>query len=563
MARDRAVVASPALLRSVFEQMQDGVIVADMQGRFLVFNPAAERLVGMGPVDSDPSAWSSTYGVYLEDGETPFPDAELPLNRALAGECVEEVQLVVRNATHQGGAQLVVSARPLLDADGQQIGGIVNFRDVTATHAMAAEMAFFASHDTLTGLLNRTAFENELAGALAGVNDRQTLGVMLIDLDRLKLINDTVGHASGDTALAEVARVIDAESRAQVIARLNGDEFALLLPGATPRSLSDEARRVLDAVCQLRLTLSGHTFTLSASAGATVVREPGQSVEEVMGLVSGACTDAKRDGRGGVRMDDGTPRHMTTSRAQMLDLLTLEEALGDDRLVLVLEPMRATQPGASSMAEALVRVIDADGVARRPGRYLVAAERFGRMKQIDICICEALLRHLDESPHSVQGRVSINLSADTVRDAAARRELMARLKAAPAVAASLTVEITETAALGDLTQAVGLIEQLKAAGCHVALDDFGAGFSNFAYLKHLPVDYLKIDGKLVRDMLRSTVDTAIVRSLITLCSTLRIGSVAEYVHSDALVSALTAMGADYLQGEAVSPAIDTGAVVRG
>lgn len=556
----RALAEHPALHRDVINHMQTGVVVADMQGRFLIFNAAAERLLGQVGEDRDPDHWAEEFGVFRPDARTPMPNDEIPLIRALRGESVEDAHLFVRHPESPDGVHINVSACPLRDAAGEQIGGVVTFSDISKVQELQEEAAFFAEHDMLTGLCNRRAFETRLARLLATAGPGHELGIILIDLDRLKLINDTVGHDAGDQAIKRVGQTLAKVCEAEALSRLNGDEFAILMPNLSEAELQALGDRALAAVRKLNLEFQGHHFALSASAGGVLVREPGLAVEQVMGAVSGACTDAKGDGRDRLLIESNARSAMTTSRAQMQHLLTLESALADQRLRLALEPMKPTRARAHPMAEMLIRLTDIDGQVHAPGRYLAAAERFNRMQKIDLGVCGSVLRYLADTPDDSQ-RISINLSADSVRDPAACQLLLDLLAAFPSQAQRMTIEITESAALGELDQAVALTHKLHDLGCHVALDDFGAGFSNFAYLKRLAVDYLKIDGSLIQGMLDSQVDSAIVRSLIDLCRTLRLISIAEFVDSQSLIDALTMMGVDYLQGYSIGKAQAVDAIV--
>lgn len=550
----------PALHRDVIRQMQTGVVVADMQGRFLIFNAAAERLLGQVGDDKNPDQWAEEFGVFRPDAKTPMPNDEIPLVRALGGESVEDAHLFVRHPGLPEGVHINVSSSPLFNATGEQVGGIVTFSDISKVQELKEEAAYFAEHDMLTGLCNRRAFETRLASMLAKAGPGQELGLILIDLDRLKLINDTVGHDAGDQAIKRVGQELAKVCEAESVSRLNGDEFAILMPNLSELELQALGDCALAAVRKLNLEFQGHHYALSASAGGVLVREPGLAVEQVMGAVSGACTDAKGEGRDRLLIESNASSTVATSRAQMQHLLTLESALADQRLGLALEPMKPTRGNSLPMAEMLIRLTDTDGEIHTPGRYLAAAERFNRMQRIDLGVCGSVLRYLADRPE-VRQRISINLSADSVRDPAACQLLLDLLATFPSQASRMTIEITESAALGELDQAVSLTHKLHDLGCHVALDDFGAGFSNFAYLKRLAVDYLKIDGSLIQGMLDSHVDSAIVRSLIDLCRTLRLGSIAEFVDSQPLIDALTMMGVDYLQGYSIGKAQPVGAIV--
>lgn len=556
----RTLAEHPALLRDVIDQMQAGVIVTDMQGRFLLFNAAAERFLGMGAIEQGPEHWTEVFGIFHSDTTTPLATEDIPLVRALAGESVDEAAVFIRHPALADGVHLSVSARPLLNSAGAQIGSIASFNDVTTLRQLSEEAEFFAHHDTLTGLWNRRAFETRLAQLLAQASAAKPAGIILIDLDRLKLINDTVGHEAGDEAIKIVGQALVNICGDDAVARLNGDEFAILQPGADEQTLQSLGDTALAAIRKLNLCLQGHRFALSASAGGVVINEPGLAAEQVMGAVSGACMDAKGDGRDRLQIESTARNRKVTSRAQMQNLLALEGALADQRLGLAMELMRPTRGHDVPMAEMLIRLTDADGQVHRPGPYLMAAERFNRMQQIDMGVCAAVLQYLQGNPDE-PNRISINLSADSVRDPVASDLLLRLLAQFPDQASRLTVEVTESAALGELDQAVALTHSLKDLGCHVALDDFGAGFSNYSYLKRLAVDYLKIDGGLVQGMLDSQVDSAIVRSLIDLCRTLRLGSIAEFVDSEKLIDGLTMMGVDYLQGYSIGKAKPVDAVV--
>ncbi|WP_245889835.1 bifunctional diguanylate cyclase/phosphodiesterase [Fulvimonas soli] len=426
--------------------------------------------------------------------------------------------------------------------------------DISRLRELTEQLGYQASHDSLTDLYNRPEFERRLERALGEVGAASACALLYIDLDQFKLINDTSGHAAGDQLLAQLAVLLRQHLRAgDVLARLGGDEFGLLLAGIGDR---EGAARMAEL---LRQRIDGYVFvwgkrsyTITASIGVVMIDRPGLARDELFAQADAACYLAKEQGRNRVHLyseqDDRTLRR----RSEMEWVNRLRWAVDERRLVLAYQELRplVPEPGRGPRIELLLRFRDDDGRLVLPGTFLPAAENYGLMPTIDRWVIETALANFDclHPAGAALEVATINLSGASVEDdALAGRivELLAQHGVAPG---RVCFEITETVAVRHLSKVARFMGRLRAAGCKVALDDFGAGMSSFSYLKNLPVDLIKIDGSFIRDMLTDQVSHAMVRAVCDIGHRLGLQVAAEWVNGEDIVAELTALGIDLAQG---------------
>lgn len=417
-----------------------------------------------------------------------------------------------------------------------------------------SDLAYLAAHDSLTRLYNRRRFEVELTRHLA---DRDAAGALLwIDLDHFKEVNDSLGHAAGDDLLVQIANELAEHTRgSSLLARLGGDEFGVLMPGTDPTQAVSAARRLLD-------TITGHSFEVAhrhvrvgASIGIVHYPQHGSSVDDLLARADLAMYHAKDRGRRGIAVytSDDEWRTEMTERIELAE--SIVQALRDDRFVLHAQPTLRLSDGTAGPWELLVRLVEPDGTIVMPDGFIPVAERLGLIRDIDRWVVRHAIELLAAEERAGRDtRYNVNLSGAAFSDAELLgiiRETIDRTGLDPS---RLTIEITETTAINDVVGAQSFIAELKSIGCRFSLDDFGSGSSSFYYLKHLDVDFLKIDGGLIRNLRHDTTDEHFVRAIVEMCKGLQIETVAEYVEDETLCGLVRDRGVDYAQGWGVGRA---------
>lgn len=450
-----------------------------------------------------------------------------------------------------------LSIAPIRDGTGVATGGVVVLRDVSEVRGLIDRVTHQAMHDALTGLPNRRAFEGALAEALETARAGAQHSLLYLDLDQFKAVNDTAGHVAGDAMLCHVAEEIRALVRdSDVVARLGGDEFAILLRACPLETATEIAERMRQRLARQGFVWKGRGHQTTASIGAIEIGPGAGDTSEVMSTADSACYVAKERGRNCVHAhhvdDDAMAQHMGKVRW----LQRLRDALREDRFELfyqLIAPVCATSD-APQRFEVLLRMRDRDGTLISPGAFIPAAERYHLMPEIDRWVIGATLdamcawhgAGLDRGE-----RYSINLSGQSFADADLMGFLRGQLDRKCIDPRRLCFEITETTAIANMAQATRILGELRTLGCCFALDDFGSGLSSFAYLKHLPVDFIKIDGEFVRGVATDPVDLTLVESITRVGHSMGMEIVAEFVENQAILDVLRELGVDYAQGYAI------------
>ena len=458
--------------------------------------------------------------------------------------------LISRHGTEFGIAD---SAAPIRNARGEVLGVVLVFHDVTEQRRMSGEMSHRATHDALTGLANRAEFETRLRRALLKSHEDGSENALLyIDLDQFKLVNDACGHAAGDQLLQQVSQLLSAAVRDRdTLARLGGDEFAVILEHCS----SEQAKRVAQQICErmedFRFLHDGKRFRIGTSIGLVPVDKRWATTELIMQAADTSCYAAKEAGRNRVHFWFDTDQAMRSRHGEMQWTTRIEKALDEDAFVLFAQRIDLIDATAKGLhAEVLIRMKGDNGELVPPGAFLPAAERFHLASRIDKWVLRNTLEWMQGLPSiEVLENISINLSGQSIGDRAFHRWAMEVFSTAgPQVCERVCLEITETAAVTNMADAALFIEQVRAMGLRVALDDFGAGASSFGYLKTLTVDYLKIDGQFIRDLVDDPLDDAAVRCFIDVAKVVGVKTVAEFVDKPEVLARLRTIGADYVQG---------------
>ena len=436
---------------------------------------------------------------------------------------------------------------------GQAVRLFGTFQDITKVRELSVELKYRATHDALTGLVNRTEFESRLCRVLQTARDEHTENALLfVDLDEFKLVNDACGHSAGDQVLQQVSKLIRETVRARdTVARLGGDEFAIILERCT----TDQAQRVAQQICErmdeFRFAHDARRFRIGASIGLVPLDRRWSTTAAIVKAADASCYAAKEAGRNRVHVWIDTDHAIITRNGEMQWAARLERALDEDRFVLYAQRIEALQiPTHKLHAEALLRMIDDAGQLVAPGAFLPAAERFHLASRVDRWVLCHSIDHLKSlADLSDIDTLCINLSGQSIGDRAFHLQAIDILTdAGSLVCERICLEITETAAVTNMAEASIFVEQVRALGVRVALDDFGAGASSFGYLRSLTVDVLKIDGKFIRGMINDPLDDVAVRCFVDVARVVGVKTVAEFVDHPDLLTRAREIGIDYAQG---------------
>lgn len=558
---EEALHREKELAQVTLASIGDGVITTDTLGRVVFLNSVAEHMTG----------WTleSAHGQPLEDvfritNELTHQPALNPVAR-----CLREGRIVgLANHTvlvRRDGMEFAIedSAAPIRDAAGAIIGVVLVFHDVSRAREMSNRMTWQATHDELTGLYNRAAFEERLRSLLQPPQGAgpEVHVLMYIDLDQFKVINDVAGHVAGDEMLRQVTAIMQQRAReSDMLARLGGDEFGLILThcdAAAAQLVGDAIHHTLDA---FKFRWNDRQFRAGASIGLVEFR-PGQYTSiELLSAADLACYAAKNAGRRRTHIYVAEDAHTRRQRSEMDWAARIVETVEQDKLVLCGQKISPLQRNATSDPlhfEVLVRLQDHDGTLVLPDVFLPAAERYDLMSVVDRWVIARTFGLVGECLRAEGsrkiGQCSINISGATLGDASLLPFIKSQLVLHGLPASLFCFEITETAAISNLSAAMQLISELREHGCRFALDDFGSGMSSFSYLRNLPVDYLKIDGYFVRDIIRDPINRSLVANINDIGHLLGIDTVAECVEDAATFEALRTIGVDYAQGYGISP----------
>jgi diguanylate cyclase (GGDEF)-like protein len=447
------------------------------------------------------------------------------------------------------------SAAPIRDRIGNVIGAVMVFHDVSRESRLFRQLSYQASHDSLTGLINRREFENRLVNALENsyTHDGRSHALLYVDLDQFKVVNDTFGHTAGDELLRQVTEMLQNNIRStDILARLGGDEFGILLERCNEQRAVDVAEAIRSAVEAHRFVWQGAFTNVRCSIGVVMIDKDSSSVATVMSSADVACYSAKDMGRNQVHLyqhSDASVRH-----EEMKWVSRITSAVEDHRLELFYQPIVAIgkqKTEARGHYELLLRMRDEDGNLVSPDQFIPAAERYNLMSMLDRWVIRKALGELaDRDADQVQARftLAINLSGTSLSEDRFLEFVIEELKKQRLPEGAICFEITETAAISNLSRVIHFMGTLRKLGCKFSLDDFGSGLSSFTYLKNLPVDYLKIDGQFIRNVAEDFVDESMVRAITDVGRAMGIETIAERVETKQVLDKLSDLGIEFAQG---------------
>ncbi len=529
--------------RDLVETSHDLIWTTDAQGRFTYLNTAANAIFGLAPKDLIGRCFFD-----FEAGTSHISNRRFLATLKRNGEIKH---YVARLVTAKGQDRWIgINARVVLDDSGAVLGIRGTARDITEEHVATQRIEHLALHDSLTDLPNRHSLQRRIEAAL------QTEGVgalLFLDIDHFKYVNDNFGHRTGDqlivgvgSVLRDLARTIDGE-----LFRLGGDEFAIHLPAALRKDALEVAEKALDAVRRYRFQAADNKVVsnLAASAGIALYPFHGADVLALLSNVDIAMYQAKDLGRNRHILFDQASESLRSTHRRIHWAKKLRDALDEDRLVLFHQPVVRLKDRKPVHYEILVRMRDENGGYILPGNFIELAESLGLIQEIDMRVVEKLIAYLRSSGHaSKKLRYFVNLSRVSISDQHWIQRFMAMLRESGVNPNQLVFEITETAAMSEIDVTLTFIKRLKEMGCRFALDDFGAGFSSFYYLKRFDVDYLKIDGSFIRDLATDEGSRIFVRALNDVARGLDKQVIAEWVETPEVLNLLLGMGTQFGQG---------------
>jgi len=528
----------------------EGVITTNAEGKIIYINPVAQQLTGWSSENAKGQELMTVFSIVDEEGETPKLD---PVLKAIQEKVIvnsNEAMLLFR----EGGRHYAVeyTAAPIRDAADAVTGAVLVFRNITAMRNLAHQLSHQAMHDSLTGLINRREFEKRMERALRlsrSSNQRHVLCYM--DLDLFKVVNDTCGHIAGDELLKQVSRLLHQKVRkTDTLARLGGDEFGLLFFNCGLEKALDVVNALRKAVKEYRFVWGDTAYEIGVSIGVVEVTAQSGGITHIMSAADTACFVAKDLGRNRYHLFQPDDAELTLRRSEMLWLPRIQKALknGDFELFFQrIQPLDASQH-KQKHNEILIRMIDEQSHFLLPKAFIPVAERYDLMPEIDRWVIEATFKNLQYKTKNNQQIWTINLSGQTLTDAYFYQFVVEQTERFNIQPSAICFEVTETAAVANLSCASELILQLKAAGFRFALDDFGSGLSSFSYLKNLPVEYLKIDGSFVRDMVQDPINTAMVESINEIGHIMGLKTIAEFVENEFINEKLKKLKVDFVQG---------------
>jgi diguanylate cyclase (GGDEF)-like protein/PAS domain S-box-containing protein len=532
-------------LSMVVENSPESIFITNTQGMIEYVNPKFIDITGYTPAE----VLGKKANIF-RSSETPDSVYKILWETILAGQqWTGELQNSKKNGELFWTQVCIVPVK-----SGDAITHFIGIQvDVTTARVASQKIAHQATHDMLTGLINRYEFENLLAQSiLSSQQDKTTHSLIFLDLDQFKIINDTCGHMAGDEMLCQLSLLLSNHIKPQdILARLGGDEFAILMTQCSLEQAQITAHNILELIANFQFLWEKNIFSISASIGLAEINSQTKNTKEILICVDSACYAAKDLGRNRIHIYHHDDELLAKRDGEFRWVHELKYALNDNRFELYAQPIVSlVDPAQKRIYEVLLRLRTRSGDIAPPGAFLPVAERYNLSEAIDRWVVDHILiwmelhyQHLGDIDH-----FAINLSGASLGSRTLLSHIMQQITLHNLPPSMIKFEITETAAISNLRDATLFIKTLREFGCQFALDDFGSGLSSFAYLKHLPVSTLKIDGMFVKDILDDPIDEAMVKSINDIGHVMGMKTIAEFVENDAIKQRLKDMGVDFAQG---------------
>jgi diguanylate cyclase (GGDEF)-like protein/PAS domain S-box-containing protein len=547
----RALFKEKERAEVTLQSIGDAVVTTDANGNVDYLNPAAEQLSGWERRHAQGQPIDTVIRLVEDQTGTPIENPVLrALREARVVELADNVALKCRD-----GSQVAIqdSAAPIQDRRGEILGAVMVFHDVRRERQLHRKLSYQASHDSLTGLINRREFEERLSRALG---DLERVGappqvLLYMDLDQFKVVNDTCGHTAGDLLLRQLGELLQSRVRdSDVLARLGGDEFAVLLSNCDLAKAVTVGEALREAIASFRFVWRDRSLQVGVSIGAVELGTETSEVSDLLSRADVACYVAKDLGRNRIHVyQEGDAAEL---HREMQWIARINKALEEQRFELFFQPIVAISDAVDPTPrfELLLRMREESGEFVPPNAFIPAAERYNIMPSLDRWVIEQVLENHVCGEASAASRyiLTVNLSGTTLNDARFLDFILDTVGSKELPPGVLCFEITETAAIENLFHVTRFMNALRSHGCTFALDDFGSGLSSLTYLKNLPVDYLKIDGHFIRNVARDSADRSVVEAIARMATALDIVTIAERVESHAVMHALSLLGVGYAQG---------------
>lgn len=547
---ETALASEHERLKVTMDSIGDAVITTDKLGQVTYLNPVAESLTGWSAKAASGLPLHEVFNIINEISRTPCIS---PVDRCLKeGSTIDlksNTALLSRDGKEYG---IENSAATIRDQHGETIGVVLVFHDVSTQRVMANEITYRATHDSLTGLVNRSEFEVLLKQYINNYKEPDLLSsLMFIDLDQFKVVNDSCGHAAGDKLLVEISLVIkDCIRTSDTFARIGGDEFAIILQNCSAEKSLEIANKICKAVDQHRLFYDGQKFHIGASIGLVMIDSHWESITSLLQAADHACYDAKNSGRNQVKLHHTEDQTVEIKKNEAQWANRIETALEEDQFELFHQRIMPLNHTGLDHIEILLRLKDKTGQHVSPGLFIPAAERFYMMSRVDRWVVKETFAWIESHAEQLTqiGLISINLSGQSLNNKDFHWYVKNMIETAGFDQSKICFEITETVAITNITEAIDFLTLLKQYGVKFSLDDFGSGVSSFGYIKSLPVDYLKIDGQFIQDITDNAIGQATVKCMTEIAKITGKKTIAEWVENEAVENKLSEMGVDYVQG---------------
>ena len=547
--QQKGIIADLQRFYDFFRNSAEGLYSSNQDGQLISVNPAMCQLFGYQNERQLLQEIQHANQFYANE-----EDRDLLIGELLdKGYCIDREVKGVRRDGSEFWFSISVQIR---EEDDKKLmfGSIV---DISERKQADISLRYMATHDSLTGVYNRRHFEAQLSESLSSIRSRQEeLTLLYLDLDRFKIVNDSCGHKAGDVLIKELAQKLNSVVMNRgILGRMGGDEFAVMLNGGEAAAAYTVAKKLLNAVQDYRFIWDNRMFTLGVSIGMVDYRESGHSAEQLMSMADSACYLAKQQGRNQIHVYSSEDANVQRYEADLDSIALINAALDNDKFVIFYQhyqPLHKMSEGHHY--EILLRIQKDDGELIPPCAFFPAAERYNLSAKIDKWVVANYLRWLSQNPSHLEELVTanINLSGLSLGDSDLKLYFLNAFEKYGVPYEKICFEITESQAMVKLDETLDFINTFRRLGCQFALDDFGIGFSSYEHLKKLPVDYVKIDGSFVKDILVDAIDMAMVCSMKDVAKAMKIATVAEYVESTEIMVELGKMGVDYAQGYAVA-----------
>lgn len=554
-ARQQELASEKERALVTLNSIGDGVITTDSDAKVVYLNPVAETLTGWLESEAAGKNLSEIFRTFHEYSRVP---AVSPLER-----CLEEQRSIHTKSnlllrSKQGIEMIIeVSASPIKDAGNGINGAVMVFKDSTAARNLEKQLTYHASHDPLTGLKNRQVFDQEVKLALDDcINSQVEHAVCYIDVNEFKMINESQGNHAGDKLLQDVAKLLTQKVRApsDAIARISGHEFAVLLRYCPIDAATRICENIANAFESFTFDWQDNKFQVSVAIGVTQVNQDRNELQDIFASARVACLNAQGTGGNKVHVYTSSDDEVLRLRSEVQLASEIVQAERENRFTLFCQPIKSLANPEEFSYEILIRMHGENGEIVSPAHFLPAAERYNLIPQIDRWVVHTAFEWLHNNRDKLERitHCAVNLSGTSLSDDDFYDYIRAAFEEFDVPAEKVCFEITETAAVTNFAVAGAFIAAIRELGCKFALDDFGTGMSSFAYLKKLPVDYLKIDGMFIKDICTDPIDLAMVRSINDIGHVSGLKTIAEFVENQEIEDKLREIGVDYVQGYGIS-----------